>query len=72
MELVLQQNPVITWRFEARKKLETPKNIGEFIISIPTHIALFFDFFCFEIIFQTSWFLRRVIFEQFNRHLINA
>jgi|GEM_PF-4038319 len=72
MELVLQQNPVITWRFEASKKLEAPKNIGEFILSIPGNIALFFDLFSFEVIFQIFWFLRRVISGQLNRHLINA
>jgi hypothetical protein len=72
MELVLQQNPVITWRFEARKKLEAPKNIGEFIVRTPGNIALFFDLFSFEVIFQIFWFLRRVISKQLNRHLINA
>ncbi len=72
MELVLQQNPVITWRFEASKKLKAPKNIGEFIVNIPCNIALFLDSFSFEVVFQASWFLRRALFQQINRHLINA
>jgi hypothetical protein len=63
MELVLQQNQVVTWRFEAGKKLTTPKNIGEFIVSIPGNIESLIDALSFEVTYRASWFLRRVIFQ---------
>ncbi len=63
MELVLQQNQVVTWRFEAGKKLATPKNIGEFIVSIPGNIERLIDALSFEVTYRASWFLRRVIFQ---------
>jgi hypothetical protein len=62
MELVIQQNPIISWRFEAHKKLEAPKNIGEFIVRIPPSIYRFIDDVNFEVTFQLFWLLRRIIF----------
>jgi hypothetical protein len=63
MELVLQRNQAVTWSFEATKKFEAPKNIGEFIIRIPGNIERLTDFFSFEVTYRLSWFLRRVIFQ---------
>jgi len=63
MELVLQQNQVVTWKFEAGKKLAAPKNIGEFIVGIPGNIERLIDSLSFEITYRLSWFLRRVIFQ---------
>lgn len=62
MELVLQSNPMIKWQFIAAKKLEAPKNIGEFIVRIPAILSATIDQLRFEMIFQCSWFLRRLIF----------
>lgn len=65
MELVIQQNPVISWSLVQRKKLEAPKNVGEFIVRIPSSIIRFVDCFSFEVTFQLCWLLRRMIFSVF-------
>lgn len=62
MELVLQQNKVVSWQFEASKKFAAPKNLGEFIMQIPSAVVRFSDHVIFEVKFQIFWFLRRLIF----------
>lgn len=62
MELVLNSNPVVDWKFEAAKRLEAPRNLWEFIIRIPSLITKGYDQAEFEVSFRVAWFLRKIIF----------
>jgi hypothetical protein len=62
MELILQQNTAVGWTFEAKKRLATPKNIGEILTRVPFLLATIYDNLHFEINYQITWFLRKLLF----------